>query len=230
MRYKPFDQSHYRTLPVRFGYAEWSAHYDRDMAQWPLDFPLLSRLRFVRFRKVRRALDLACGTGRIGAWLKAKGVGVVDGIDLSPSMLEQARRKGVYRNLRLGNFLKARIPGRGYGLITCILATCHLESLDRLYRRTYALAARNGHFVVVDYHPYFLLNGIPTHFLTPEGEHLAVTNHVHLMRDHFRAALAAGWKPVWLDELVVEGRWVRKYPGWRKFMGRPVSFALAWRK
>lgn len=44
-------------------------------------------------------LDVGAGTGLVGAELAARGIGPVDGIDLSPEMLAVARAKGQYRRL-----------------------------------------------------------------------------------------------------------------------------------
>lgn len=49
-------------------------------------------------------LDVGCGTGAVGVALRAQGVDVVDGIDISPEMLTAAgaktdHRGSVYRNL-----------------------------------------------------------------------------------------------------------------------------------
>ena len=44
-------------------------------------------------------LDVGCGTGLAGLRLDALGFGPIDGLDLTPEMLEQARRRGVYRKL-----------------------------------------------------------------------------------------------------------------------------------
>jgi predicted TPR repeat methyltransferase len=44
-------------------------------------------------------LDVGCGTGIVGVALRDAGFDVVDGIDLSPEMLEQAATKRVYRSL-----------------------------------------------------------------------------------------------------------------------------------
>lgn len=44
-------------------------------------------------------LDAGCGTGLVGQELGSKCDATIDGIDLSPDMLDQARQKGVYRNL-----------------------------------------------------------------------------------------------------------------------------------
>jgi predicted TPR repeat methyltransferase len=46
----------------------------------------------------RRALDLGCGTGLCGAALRAQ-VEHLEGVDLSPPMIEQARKKGIYNKL-----------------------------------------------------------------------------------------------------------------------------------
>ncbi len=44
-------------------------------------------------------LDLGCGTGLTAAALSKRVSVVVDGLDYSSSMLDQARRKGLYRHL-----------------------------------------------------------------------------------------------------------------------------------
>jgi SAM-dependent methyltransferase len=45
-------------------------------------------------------LDVGAGTGLVGAALRGLGwAGEIDGIDLSPQMLDQAREKQVYRDL-----------------------------------------------------------------------------------------------------------------------------------
>lgn len=46
-------------------------------------------------------LDLGCGTGQVGAWLKDYARSLV-GVDLSPAMLEAAKRKGLYTSLHNG--------------------------------------------------------------------------------------------------------------------------------
>ena len=60
-------------------------------------------------RRFRAALDLGCGTG-LCATLLQSCCDVIDGVDLSAKMLEQAARLGLYRELiraELGEFLAA---------------------------------------------------------------------------------------------------------------------------
>ncbi|EKV27387.1 hypothetical protein C882_1889 [Caenispirillum salinarum AK4] len=49
--------------------------------------------------KVSPVLDAGCGTGLVGVELATRGFPVVDGLDISPEMLGEARAKGVYRDL-----------------------------------------------------------------------------------------------------------------------------------
>lgn len=49
-------------------------------------------------RRFAHALDLGCGTGLMGAQLRPR-VDRLDGVDLSPRMIERARARGVYDEL-----------------------------------------------------------------------------------------------------------------------------------
>ncbi|MGE4594042.1 MAG: class I SAM-dependent methyltransferase [Gammaproteobacteria bacterium] len=50
-----------------------------------------------------RILDAGCGTGLVGEILKRKGFDDVVGVDFSPSMLDQAAEKSIYRSLELAD-------------------------------------------------------------------------------------------------------------------------------
>lgn len=52
-----------------------------------------------------RVLDLGCGTGLMGVELARSGRHM-DGVDLSPRMLEYARSKGIYRELHVAELLE----------------------------------------------------------------------------------------------------------------------------
>jgi SAM-dependent methyltransferase len=230
MDFSNFDVRHYRTLPVVDGYREWAAHYESTVHD-EMDLRLLERLRTVPWAETTSALDLACGTGRIGRWLRSQGARVIDGIDLTSEMLDQARTKDVYRSLRIGNVVDTHLPRSSYALVTQALADEHLPDLVPLYKEAARVATANGRFVLVGYHPFFLLNGIPTHFhRTADGVPLAIESHVHLLSDHVRAAAAAGWSLGEMVEGVVDEDWIAAKPKWEKHRGRPVSYAVVWER
>ncbi|WP_395821511.1 tetratricopeptide repeat protein [Devosia sp.] len=63
-------------------------------------------------RRFAAALDLGCGTGLVAERF-AGLYGAIDGIDLSPKMIEAARTKGLYRTLSTGDLTEilATTPG-----------------------------------------------------------------------------------------------------------------------
>ena len=229
MDFGPFDQRGYRTVDVETGYAAWSTNYERTV-QDEMDLRLLERAASVPWKQLERALDLACGTGRTGAWLKQAGVRHIDGVDRTEAMLALARGRQVYAELHRGDVRETGLRSGTYDLAIQVLADEHLPDLAPLYAEAARLTTRAGRFVLVGYHPLFLLMGIPTHFDDADGEPVAIESYVHLFRDHFRAARGAGWQLAELDEGVIDEAWLAKKPKWAKYRDRPVSFLMAWEK
>jgi SAM-dependent methyltransferase len=229
MDFAPFDRRRYPTLPVREDYGEWAQTYE-DVVQDEMDLRLLARIETVDWAAAGRVLDLACGTGRIGVWLRGHGVQRLDGLDFTPEMLARAAAKGVYDRLISADVLDTGLPESAYDLVLEVLADEHLADLRPLYRETARLAAPGAVFVIVGYHPHFLMNGIPTHFDRRDGEPVAIESYVHLLSDHAKAAHRAGWALVEMDEGVVDDAWLAKKPNWQRYRSHPVSFAMVWRQ
>jgi SAM-dependent methyltransferase len=229
MDFAPFDRRRYPTLPVRAGYREWAETYE-DVVQDEMDLRLLARIESVDWAKAGRVLDLACGTGRIGAWLRVRGVQRLDGLDFTPEMLARAEAKGVYDRLILADMLATGLPAASYDLVLEVLADEHLQALLPLYREAARISAAGSVFVIVGYHPHFLMNGIPTHFTRRDGEAVAIESHVHLFSEHVQAAHRTGWTLIEMDEGLIDDAWIAKKPKWARYRSHPVSFALVWRK
>ncbi len=224
-----FDQRRYPVLPVRDGYREWAATYD-GVVQDEMDLRLLARLRTLDWASCADGLDLACGTGRVGAWLRTQGIARLDGLDLTPEMLSRAERRGCYDRLFLADLRHTGLPGDAYDLVVESLADEHLPDLRPLYAEVARVTRPGGRFVLVGYHPHFLMNGVPTHFARHDGQQATIESHVHLFSDHVRAAHATGWALVEMDEGIVDEAWLDKKPKWARYRHHPVSFALVWRK
>src|SRR5262249_55112725 len=160
----------------------------------------LELLRTVEWSALSCVLDLACGTGRIGAWLRGRCPAAVDGVDLTPEMLEVARRKGVYRSLCVADVTRTGLPDEAYDLCLQSLADELLPALRPLYREAARLTRRAGSFVLAGFHPQFLMAGIPTHFDRAPGEPVTIRSYVHLLSDHVKAAHAAGWSLLEMEE------------------------------
>jgi SAM-dependent methyltransferase len=227
LRFSDYDTRRYPTVDVREGYRRWSARYD-EMMSGDIDVHVLEALTTVSWT-VDSAVDLACGTGRIGSWLVSRGAARVDGVDLSPDMLERARARGVYRRLELANMCETPLADGSAELVISVLAIEHLPDVAPFYAEARRLLRAGGRLVVIGYHPHFLLNGIPTHFRDEDGNDVAIENHVHLFSDHVRAARALRFELLESVEPVVDQSWLERSPSWVRHLGRPASFALVWR-
>jgi SAM-dependent methyltransferase len=229
MDFASFDARNYPTLPAREGYGAWAATYEETVLD-EMDLRLLARVRSVDWARAARVADLACGTGRIGVWLKQRGSEDIDGVDLTPEMLDMARAKGVYAGLRVGNMTDSGLEAGAYDLVTEVLADEHISDVAPLYAEAGRLARPGGRFVIVGYHPFFLMNGIPTHFDRAPGEPMAIECYVHLFSEHVSGGLAAGWSLAEMHEGIIDAEWLARKPKWERYANRPVSFAMVWAK
>jgi SAM-dependent methyltransferase len=229
MDHSIYDKRKYPIVEVREGYREWVLTYEQTV-QDEMDLRLLDGLHTVDWSAQRFVLDLACGTGRIGAWLRKRCSAAIDGIDITPEMLDVARSKGIYRKLRIADVSNTGLPSGSYDLCVQSLADEHLPDLRPLYREAARVTRSGGYFVIVGFHPQFLMSGIPTHFERASGEPITIRCYVHLLSNHVKAAQAAGWSLLEMDEGLVDDGWLRKKPNWEAYYGLPISFLMVWRQ
>jgi SAM-dependent methyltransferase len=156
-------------------------------------------------------------------------VAAVDGVDLTPAMLAKAEARGVYRKLLTGEVTAVDLPTGAYGLVCQSLADEHLPDLGPLYREAARLAEPGGLFVLLGYHPWFLMTGMAAHFEDGSGRTVAIESFVHLFSDHVAAAHAAGWRLQELKEAVIDDDWIAAKPKWAVHRHRPISFGCVWR-
>ncbi|MGH6828479.1 MAG: methyltransferase domain-containing protein [Rhizomicrobium sp.] len=95
---------------VRHLFNQFSADYDRRMLE-QLGYAapeILARLADLVMpgRQALKILDLGCGTG-LGGMAFCRRARLLDGIDLSPAMIEKARARGIYRKLVVGDIEQA---------------------------------------------------------------------------------------------------------------------------
>lgn len=225
LSFEAYDSRNYEIRDVVAGYRGWSEVYDARMDD-RLDLDLLAHSALTA---AGRVVDLACGTGRIGAWLKTQHEVVLIGVDLSPNMLTRAEARGIYDQLIEGDICATKLEGGFDGAITS-MALCHVPSLEQFFTEAARLLKPGGWLVVVDYHPYFLFSGIPSHYDDPEtGESIAVRDHPHPHSEYFMAS-RADFEMVEFRERFVDPEWIASHPSFVRHQGRPVTFMMGFRR
>lgn len=91
---------------IREFYENWSENYDNDLllAIGYVGPQIAAEALVKHVSDTALILDAGCGTGLVGIELiKRKWDLTIDGIDLTPAMLEQSRSKGAYRKLNIAD-------------------------------------------------------------------------------------------------------------------------------
>ena len=135
----------------RVYYDEWADSYDSGFAdEEGYIYPETVARRYIGLAGPDDApvADLGCGTGLAGAAFAGSGFSV-DGFDVSEGMLDQARAKGVYRNLRIADLTRRTGLPRGQygGLISS--GTFTLGHLGPGDLETSLVMARGGALCVI---------------------------------------------------------------------------------
>lgn len=107
---------------ARSVYADWAETYDHDVFA-TLKVSGSDKIagllhHYVADTSSACVLDAGCGTGAVANSLKALGFDLIDGVDLSPEMLQVAKAKKLYRNLVEANLNERFVlPGSPYSAI-----------------------------------------------------------------------------------------------------------------
>ena len=133
-------------------YARWAKTYESDFVKSQgYEHPkVIAEIFDQNTPGVESVVDIGTGTGLVGLYLSKLRPGIqIDGIDISPEMLEQAAAKDVYRNLYERDLtLKIEGTKAPYEALICIGIFTHghlgPDAIDNLI----ALVRSGGYFVI----------------------------------------------------------------------------------
>ncbi|MFG1944748.1 class I SAM-dependent methyltransferase [Nonomuraea sp. NPDC048826] len=179
------------------GYRIWSRTYDGPNAAFDLDEPFIREI--VEGLPVGDALDAACGTGRLAAYLAGRGHRV-RGVDSSPDMLKHAGRRVPQAEFLLGDLSCLPVPDESVGLVVCSLALTHVPALDPVLAEFARVVRPGGQVVITDVHPEGVARGVVPPVRLADGQPGRVATYRHRVGDYLRAALAAGLQVRRCDE------------------------------
>lgn len=139
------------TQDARDLYDEWAGTYDADLTGEAQGYVAPGRAADTVARVAGTGgaiLDAGCGTGLVGAELARRGAGTIDGVDLSPGMLERARATGAYRDLDTAD-LTAPLAAAddAYDVVVCVGTLTH-GHVGPSALAEFVRAVRSGGYVV----------------------------------------------------------------------------------
>lgn len=101
----------------------YAGQYCDELDRKPFDRDLLER--FV-LNVTSLVCDLGCGPGHVAGFLASRGMDVV-GVDLSPRMIEIARRRNPGGRYEVGDMRRLDVPAGSFGAILSIYSIIHVK-------------------------------------------------------------------------------------------------------
>ncbi len=102
----------------------------------------------------QRALDVGCGTGWTVRWMRARWPGVtVEGLDLSPGMVAEARRRDPEGRYFEGDAAAIDRPDGDYDLLTTIYTSRNFPEPDRALAEMVRVLRPGGRLLLLDTFP-----------------------------------------------------------------------------
>jgi ubiquinone/menaquinone biosynthesis C-methylase UbiE len=174
---------------ARTGYRAWAANYDEPgnpliALEEPAVWSLIDGL------PPGSALDAACGTGRHARHLVELGYEVV-GIDLTPEMLDHARRAVPNATFVEGDLTDLPAEDGTFTLVVCGLALAHVADLDAAVGELARVLRPGGRCVISALHPFQAVLGWHAPFEDEAGARHFVREHTHTHADYLAAFRAA---------------------------------------
>ena len=142
-------------------YARWAESYDEDVTSHGYALPDMMLETLSRTAEMvpeaglskgdTEILDAGCGTGLVGVALAEAGYRLIDGIDLSPEMIDVARSRGVYRHLESGVDLTRPPPERlvGSADVVMVAGVFTVGHIPPAALTTVTGLCRSGGFLIV---------------------------------------------------------------------------------
>jgi SAM-dependent methyltransferase len=175
---------------VHDGYADWSKTYDVPgnpliHLEESVLLPLLAAL------PVGRALDAACGTGRVSEHLAAAGHDVL-GVDTTPAMLERARAKVPGARFAEGQLEELPVKDASFDLGVCCLALDHCADVRAPITELARAVRPGGRVIITDIHPCMVHLGGQAAYVDEDGSWAFVRAQPHLHSDYLGAFALSG--------------------------------------
>src|SRR5205823_12308301 len=130
---------------------EYTTRIFHELEHKPLDRTLLDRFAG-EVRDLGPVCDIGCGPGHIARYLHERGVNVL-GVDLSPRMVEQARRLNPGIEFQQGNMSCLDVPDEAWAGIAAFYSIIHIPRAEVIsVLREFRRVLRPGGLLLLAFH------------------------------------------------------------------------------
>jgi len=178
----------------------------------------------------RRALDLACGTGRYAQLLQREGAAHVTALDSSAVMLAQ-----VTTGARLhASMMSLPLAPASMDVVICGLAVGHAPDLPAWHREIARVLSSGGDLLYSDFHPDAAQIGLKRSFEDEDGRTTVVPHHRYTAQAHEESLAAAGFELETLAEARLGIELREAFPGsealYERWRGLPLVLVVRARR
>jgi malonyl-CoA O-methyltransferase len=178
----------------------------------------------------KRALDLACGTGRYSQLLAEAGAAQVVAMDFCVPMLRQ-----VSAGARVcGSMMQLPFAGQTFDVVISGLALGHAANIHPWMAEVTRVLKSGGTMLYSDFHPEAARVGLPRSFKDQNGDVCTVPHRGYDVASQREAALAAGLEVEVVQEVRVGFELQELFPNsdafYRRWNGLPIVLIVRARK
>jgi malonyl-CoA O-methyltransferase len=211
MRWLTFKSKSNRTLTPLEAYNKWAASYSEEKNPVKeLSNNLV--IKFLPNLQNKTILDFGCGTGYFCSMAKKLGALEVTGIDLSPAMVDAAKKNCPEGKFFAGNISDIELKENYFDVAIAALVLAHLPEFKSSLLKILKALKPDGKMIITDFHPFLTLSGAKRTFKdSASGKQFEIEHHVHLFSEYFSFLKEHGFtieafdEPTYLDKPVVFG-------------------------
>jgi malonyl-CoA O-methyltransferase len=178
----------------------------------------------------RRALDLACGSGRYARLLTETHAAEVIAVDFCAPMLARASAVSRVR----ADMMSLPFVNGAFDVVISGLALGHSMNVQRWMAEVARVLRQGGTLLYSDFHPAAARAGLPRSFKDEHGRTWTVPHRRHELASQMEAAAAAGLTLETVDEIRVGFEFQERFPKseefYRQWHGLPLVLVVRARK
>ncbi len=183
---------------VRGAYKDWAASYEKDTVEdmgYIAPSVVAEKLASIK-PDANKVLDAGCGTGLAGVELNKRGFQHLDGMDISPDMLNIARDKAVYEDLRVQDMTrKLDYEDKSYDAVTCVGTFTHAHVGPAGFNELIRITKSDG-LVVATVHEDVWADGYLEHFGKLESDRIASVKSIEEAPYHLHGCRLCVLSPI----------------------------------